>query len=64
MNLKEARALKQGNRVFTTDNRSFVFIALDCNKDIIVECKSAVKGWITLLRIQCQPGSGDYNEQV
>ena len=55
MNIKEARELKQGSRVFTTDNRSFVFIALNADKDIIVECESSVKGWITLLRILCQP---------
>ena len=60
MNLKEARELKQGSRIFTTDNRSFVFIALDEEKDIIVECESSVKGWITLLRTQCQPsGASD-----
>jgi len=51
MNIKEAKKLKQGERIFTTDNRSFVFMALDDHKDIMVECKSSIKGWITLLRI-------------
>ena len=56
MNLKEARALEQGDEVVDTEGISYAFIALDKEKDILVECRSAVKGWITLLRVLCSVG--------
>ena len=48
-----AKALKSGNSVYDSEGTEFIFMELDEQNDLVVECRAAINGRITLDRAAC-----------